>query len=100
MADHGEMASDVSEAPAVSAGAAGRSPKRQRHVLRGLLAVLGLELVGTGIAGIFTANSEAGAATLVGAGSLLVLLVRSETNSNSCGSATWSSGCAGKPSLR
>jgi len=43
-------------------------------VIRGLLALLGLGLVGTGIAAIFTANSEAGAATLVGIGSLLVIL--------------------------
>jgi len=35
--------------------------------------LLGLGLVGTGIASIFTASSEAGAATLVGVGSLLVL---------------------------
>ena len=42
--------------------------------MRGLLALLGLGLVGTGIAGIFAANSEAGAATLVGVGSVLVLV--------------------------
>ena len=34
----------------------------------------GLGLVGTGIAAIFSTNSEAGAATLIGVGSLLVIL--------------------------
>ena len=53
---------------------AGRSSKRSHpFVIRGLLALLGLGLVGTGVAAIFTTNSGAGAATLVGVGSLLVL---------------------------
>jgi hypothetical protein len=73
MVDHGEMTVDGSKADAVGADAAGRSTKRQTPFMRGLLALLGLGLVATGIAGIFTANSEAGAATLVRIGTLLVL---------------------------
>ena len=73
MVDHREMAGDGSNARPVGAGASSRSQKRQTNLIRGLLALLGLALVGTGIAGIFTANSEAGAAALVGVGSLLVL---------------------------
>jgi hypothetical protein len=57
-----------------SKGAAGRSAKgKQPFVIRGLLALLGLGLVGVGVAAIFTTNSGAGSATLVGVGSLLVL---------------------------
>lgn len=74
MADHGEMTADGSKAHPVGADAADRTLKRQPSFMRGFLALLGLGLVGTGIASIFTANSEAGAATLVGVGSLLVLL--------------------------
>ena len=65
MPDHGWMAADEDRVQAKG---------NQPLVIRGLLALLGLGLVGTGIAAIFTANSEAGAATLVGIGSLLVIL--------------------------
>jgi hypothetical protein len=55
-------------------GPTDRSSKAQQSaVIRGLLALLGLGLVGTGVAAIFTTKSDAGAATLVGVGSLLVL---------------------------
>jgi hypothetical protein len=55
-------------------GVAGRSRGHQQAVVRGLLTLLGLGLVGAGIAAVFAANSGAGAAALVTAGSLLVLL--------------------------
>ena len=54
--------------------AAGRPSKgKQPLVRRSLLALLGLGLVGVGVAAIFTTNSGTGSGILVGIGSLLVL---------------------------
>ena len=45
----------------------------QALVIRGLLALVGLGLVGVGVAAVFSTDGGAGSATLVGVGSLLVL---------------------------
>jgi len=68
------MAADRSKAHASDPDTAVRASKRQWQVVRWLLALLGLGLVGTGCAAIFNTDNGAGAAALVAAGSLLVLL--------------------------
>jgi hypothetical protein len=50
------------------------SPRRQQLVAR-TVAVLGLALVGAGVAAVFTTDSDTGAAALLAVGVLLVLLV-------------------------
>ena len=68
------MGDDDSRDQSGDEGRAGWSSKgKQPFVVRGLSALLGLGLVGTGVAAIFTINNGAGAATLVGVGSLFVL---------------------------
>lgn len=73
-ADHGSVGDIGSRDQTGNNGSAGLSSKgKQPFVIRGLLALLGLGLVGVGVAATFTTSSGAGSATLIGAGSLLVL---------------------------
>jgi hypothetical protein len=69
----GGMGDNESRDQAADKRSARRSKGKQPFVIRGLLALLGLGLVGIGVAAIFTTDGGAGSATLVGAGSLLVL---------------------------
>jgi hypothetical protein len=50
-------------------------PSWRERLVGGALVLLGLGLAGSGIAAVFTSDSDAGAAALVGVGSLLVLFV-------------------------
>src|SRR5690348_14860603 len=62
------------ESSAEAKSHASPSPHRERLVARGLT-VLGLALAGAGVAAVFTTESDAGAAALLGVGVLLVLFV-------------------------
>jgi hypothetical protein len=67
------MAANDNQADAGNKGPAGRSTKGRPSVVQVLLALVGLGLVGVGVAAIFTTKSNAGAAALVVVGSVLVL---------------------------